>query len=166
MIEFGSIFTPGRLEAVDLGLDDVLGQAELGNAVDQHPAGGVEGLEDGDVVAELGELARGGQASRAGTDDGDPLAGRRRIGVAELLEMGLGPVRDVALEVANGDRFALLAPQADQLALRLLGADPPGDTRAGHCRRGAYRRPRSGRRRAGTSRKRGMLTRTGQPSMQ
>ena len=34
------------LQPVDLGLDDVLGQAELGDAVDEHAAGGVERLED------------------------------------------------------------------------------------------------------------------------
>ena len=82
MIASTSIFTPVGDEAVDLGLDDVLGQAELGDAVDQHAARGVERLEDRDVVALLGELAGGGQAGRAGADDADlacPVgAGRAR----------------------------------------------------------------------------------------
>ena len=65
-------------QAIDLGLDDVLGQPELRDAVDQHAAGGVERLEDRHVVAELGQLARGGQAGRAGPDDRDGPAGRLR----------------------------------------------------------------------------------------
>ena len=67
-----------RREPVDLRLDDVLGQAELGDAVDEDAARGVERLEDRDVVAELGELARGGQPGRPGADDADLLAGRAR----------------------------------------------------------------------------------------
>ena len=51
MIAFVSIFTPGRHQAVDLRLDDVLREAELGDPVDEHAAGGVERLEDRDVVA-------------------------------------------------------------------------------------------------------------------
>ncbi len=78
MIALRSILTPVGAQPVDLGLDDVLGQAELGDAVDQHAAGGVEGLEDRDLVAALGELARGGQPGRPGADDRDALAGRRR----------------------------------------------------------------------------------------
>ena len=42
--------------------DDGLGQTELGDAVDQHAAGGVQGLKDGDLIALLGQVAGAGQA--------------------------------------------------------------------------------------------------------
>ena len=55
---------------------DLLGQAELGDAVAQRAAGLGVGVVDGDLVAALGEEPGGGQAGRAGADDGDALAGR------------------------------------------------------------------------------------------
>ena len=128
-------------EAVDLGLDDGLRQAELRDAVDQHAAGGVERLEDRDVVADPGELAGRGEPGRARADDRDPLAGLRRPGVAELLGVVLRPVGDEALEVPDGDRLARLGAQADLLALGLLRADPPG-----HARQGVVVEERLGRR--------------------
>ena len=122
MIALDSILTPVADEAVHFLLDDVLGQAELGDAVEQHAAGRVEGLEDRDVVAVLDELARGGQAGGAGADDRDLLAGRRR-GVGLRSGPGApGPVGDEALEVADGDRAALLG--ADAAASRT--ASPAG----------------------------------------
>jgi hypothetical protein len=75
-------------QAVDFLLDDVLGQAELGDAVDQDAAGGVEGLEDRDLVAALGQLAGGREAGRSGADDRDLLAGRARGGRGEDVAVG------------------------------------------------------------------------------
>ena len=80
-------------QPVDLGLDDGLGQAELGDAVDQHAARGVEGLEDGDVVAGPGELAGGGQPGRTGADDRDALAGLRRPRRGRAGRCGAAPSR-------------------------------------------------------------------------
>jgi hypothetical protein len=165
MIAFASIFTPAAsTEPVDLGLDDVLGQAELGDAVDEHAAGCVERLEDRDVVAALGQLTGGGQAGRPGADDGDRLAGGRcaRRGASRGAPR---PVGDEALEVADGDRLALLAAQAEALALRLLRADAPGDAGQRVVVEQRVRAPGRSPSRRG-SMKRGMLTRTGQPSMQ
>ncbi len=119
--------TPSSLQPVDLGLDDVLRQAELRDAVDEHAAGGVEGLEDRDVVAELGELAGRGQAGRPGADDADRLAVRGRPACGDLVGVALGPVGDEPLEAADGDGLALLPAQADAFALALLRADPAGD---------------------------------------
>ena len=86
----------------------------------------------GDVVAELGELAGGGQPGRPGADDADRLAGLGRVarGVS-WSPCWLGPVGDEALEAADGDRVALLAAEADALALALLRADPAGDAGQG-----------------------------------
>ena len=61
----------------DLAPDDVLRQAELGDAVDEDAADLVQGLEDGDLVAALDEVARGAEGRGAAADDGDPLAGGR-----------------------------------------------------------------------------------------
>ena len=48
---------------------------ELGDAVAQQAAGLVGALVDRDGVAGAGQLLGGGQAGRAGADDGDGLAG-------------------------------------------------------------------------------------------
>ncbi len=49
-----------RLDVADLAVQDVARQPELGDAVAQHAAGLVQGLEDRDRVALLGEVARDG----------------------------------------------------------------------------------------------------------
>ena len=53
------------------------GQAELGDAVDEDAADLVQGLEDGDVVALLDEVAGGGEGGGAAAHAGDLLAGGR-----------------------------------------------------------------------------------------
>ena len=70
--------TPSCLELVDLGVDDRVRQAEVGNAVLEHAARLVEGLVDRDVAAGLGHVGRAGHAGRAGADDADaePVAAR------------------------------------------------------------------------------------------
>ena len=57
--------TPMLLQAVDLLLDDGLGQTELGDAVHQHAAGHMQGLVHGDFIAQLGQIA----CSRSGRQD-------------------------------------------------------------------------------------------------
>ena len=85
----------------DLPADDVLRQAELGDAVDQHAADLVQRLEDGDVVALLDEVAGGGEAGGAAADEATflPVAGARG-GRPSSPELAL-PVGDEALEVAD-----------------------------------------------------------------
>ena len=53
-----SISTPMRLQVVDLLLHDGLGQTELGNAVDQHAAGQMQGLVNRHLIAQLRQIAR------------------------------------------------------------------------------------------------------------
>ena len=91
----------------------------------------MEGLEDGDLVAALGQGARGREPGRSGTDDGDRLTRRGRIGGGERVGVGDGPVGNETFEVADGDRRAGLGAQADLLALRLLRADTARDARQG-----------------------------------
>ena len=117
-------------ELVHLVLHDGLGQAELGDAVHQHAAGGVEGLEDGHLIAQLGQIAGTGQAGRAG-------AYHRH---ADAVGLGLGghgvhvlsvPVGHKALQPADGHRLALDGADAAGLALALLGADAAADAGQG-----------------------------------
>src|SRR5450759_2833944 len=112
-------------------LDDVLGQAELGDAVDQDATGRVEGFEDRDLVAALGQLAGRSESGRARTHDGDLVARQSRLSRREDVTVVDGPVGDKALEVADRDRRAGLGAQADLLALRLLRADASGDAGQG-----------------------------------
>ena len=115
-------------EVVDLAVDDRLRQTELRNAVAEHAAGDVQRLVDRDLVAHARQIARAGQAGRAGADHGDLVAvGGRRNG---LLGVVLAvPVGDEALQTADAHRLALDAAHALGLALRLLRADAAADRR-------------------------------------
>ncbi len=116
-------------QPIDLLLHDVLGQPELRDAVDEHPARGVEGLEDGHLVAGLGELSGGRQAGRPGADDGDAPTGIGVLAHVQLIEVLHGPVSHETLQGADRHGLALLAPDAQPFALGLLGTDAPGHTR-------------------------------------
>ncbi len=95
------------------------------------PPGGVERLEDRDVVAAADELLGGGQAGRPGPHDRDAPPGRRRVRRRLRLGVDHRPVGNVALQGADRDRRALLGPDADALALDLLRADPARDAGEG-----------------------------------
>ena len=113
-------------QVVHLTGHDGLGQTELGDAVGQHAAGGVESLEHGDGVAHTGQLTGTGQTGRAGADNGHlvTVLGRgSHIGDALLSS----PVGHKALHAADGHGLALHAADALALALVLLGADAAGD---------------------------------------
>ena len=58
----------------DLLVDDLVGQAKLRDLAAHHSAGARIGIEDDDLVADRGEIARDRQRSRAGPDAGDALA--------------------------------------------------------------------------------------------
>ena len=115
-------------ELVDFGIDHRVGQAEIRDAVFQHAAGLVEGLEHGNFAAGLGHIRRAGHACRAGADDADL--------VAVLLDVGeVGPafadrrVTDKAFESADGHRFQRLADGTFAFALVFLWADAATDGR-------------------------------------
>ena len=104
-------------------MDDLLGKAELRDAVHQHAAGAVERLEDGDVVAVLAKLAGGGEPGGTGADDGDFFPGiRAGFNAGEALAVPL-VVCGEALEIADGHGSELLRQHAAFLALGLLRAD-------------------------------------------
>jgi hypothetical protein len=55
---------------IDLLANDLLRQAELGNAIHQHAADLVQRFENVNLVSLLDQIARRGQARRAAADDG------------------------------------------------------------------------------------------------
>ena len=113
-------------EAVDLLLDDGLGQTELGDAVHQHAASHVQSLVDRDLVAQLGQITGSSQAGRACADDGDLVAvGCRHDGSG--VDVLAVPVGHEALQTADADRLILDAAGALALALALLRADAAAD---------------------------------------
>ena len=59
------------LEREDFTLDDLLGQAELRNAVDENSAELVQGLEDPHPMAALYEVAGAGEPRGTAADDQD-----------------------------------------------------------------------------------------------
>src|SRR5699024_10372558 len=117
-----------RAQAVNLLLDDVLGQTELGDAVHQHAAGHMQRLVNRDGVAHLGQVAGDGQTGGACADDRDLVAVRGRLfgrgGVVLTVPVGNEP-----LQPADADGFALDAADALALALGFLRADTTADGR-------------------------------------
>ena len=95
------------------------------------PPASCRGLVDGDLVAQQDQVVGYGDPGRAGTDDGDLLAGRR--GDVRGLDLAAGclPIGEEPLEPADGHWVALLAQDADLLALVLLGADSAAHRRQG-----------------------------------
>ena len=117
-----------RAQAVNLLLDDVLGQTEFGDTVHQHAAGHMQRLVNRDGVAHLGQVAGDGQTGGAGADDRDLVAVRGRLfgrgGVVLTVPVGNEP-----LQPADADGFALDAADALALALGFLRADTTADGR-------------------------------------
>ena len=113
------------LQALDLALDDILGQAELRDAIGEHAATGEERFEHGNVEALARKLAGAGDARGAGAHDGDLFAvGRLALGSLAHL---VGHVAEHALELANCHGLALAAKDALALALVLLRAHAAAD---------------------------------------
>ncbi len=100
---------------------------ELGDAVAQQAARGVGALEHGHVVTLTGQLLRGGQAGRPGTDHGHLLARLHRRG--ERLHPALGPraVDDLHLDLLDGHRIGVDAQHAGGLTGGR--AEPAGEFR-------------------------------------
>ena len=130
----GLYFDSERLDSVDLALEDgVLRKPELRDAIFQHTAGLVEGFEDRDIVAFLGEVGGAGQACRSGTYDGNLRAARGRSGW-RLDRIGAGRGRVVShkpFQLSDGHRLTLDPEDAAALALALLRADTSADGRKG-----------------------------------
>ena len=86
----------------------------------------MQGLVDRDLIAQLGEVACGGQTGRSCTDDGDLVAvGRRHDGGS--VNIFTVPVGHKALQTANADGLVLDAAGTLALALALLRTDTATD---------------------------------------
>ena len=112
-------------DAVDLALQRRARQAVLGDADAQHAAGDRKGLEHGRLVAELRELARGGEACGAAADDRDRLVvehGQRRGQLRRRAVVGHEP-----LDAGDGDGVLDVAARA--LGLAHVRADAAADAR-------------------------------------
>lgn len=106
----------------DFVLDDLLGQAELGNAVHEDSSRQMQGLKNNDIMAPPGQVSRHRNPGRSRTHDSHPLpAGRRldRVGNSTLLPRIIGRK---TFESADGHWLAFLAENAFRLALAFLRA--------------------------------------------
>ena len=122
-----------RLQVLDLPAHNALGQAELGDAVHQHAARQMQGLEYRDSISLPRQFARAAQAGGAGADHCYLVAvGRGTDGL--FRGVGAVPVGHETLQPADGHRFTLDAADAAAFALAFLRADPAAD-------RGQGRRP-------------------------
>ncbi len=113
-----------RRYVVHLRLCEAVDALVGGDAVFVEPAGFRLGFQNGDVVPFGRQPVGGGEAGRAGADDGDPPAGRRCT-LIELLALAHRDVGRIALQPADLHGLALggLA-HAGFLAQRLCRADP------------------------------------------
>jgi len=111
------------LEIIDFGCHNCLGQTKFRDTVSQDTARFMERLEDGDFVAEKGEVGRDGQPGRAGADDGDFLAGRWSQFGNHGSAMFSFPVGHESFKIADGDRSVFFGENTDLLALFFLRAD-------------------------------------------
>ena len=124
----GFYFNAESLDGLDLLLHDSLGQTELGNAVYEHAARKVQRLKNRDLIAQLGEVSRTGQAGGTRTDDRHLVAVRRGLFDHDIL-LRVVPIGDEALQAPDTDGIAVFASDAARLALGLLRTDSSADRR-------------------------------------
>ena len=115
---------PHAFQEVTFLGDDGLGQTEFRDAVEQHAAGAVQGLEDVDFVAFLDQVAGHGQAGGTGAHYRHLLAGGLGLGGQDVLAVLALVIGGEALQVADGHRGVFFADDAHAFALDFLGADP------------------------------------------
>ena len=120
-----------------LPIHAVIGQAVRRDANAHHAAGYRQGIEGGGGVAQAHQVQAGGQASRAGADDGDLFAaGGGLVGkgganqrliphIGQLVAMGVGPIGNKAFQAHDADRLIVL--RAAALLFTALVAHPPAD---------------------------------------
>ena len=74
----------------------------------------MEGLEHGDVIALPGQVARAGEARRAGAHHGDTVAVGSGL-FRSLGAVGVVPVGHEPLQTADAHGIALLAPDTSSM---------------------------------------------------
>ncbi len=119
---------PELLQLIELGVDHLVRQTEIGNAVLQHATGLMKRLVDGHVAAGLCHVGRASHSRGARADDADLVSAGldvRNVGPA-LLDRH---VADEPLEATDRNGFQGVADRAHALALILLRADAAADRR-------------------------------------
>ena len=96
------------LQVSHLGVDDLVGQPEIRDAIAQHPAGAMESLVDGDLATGLRHVGSTGHASRPGSDDADTESVGLHIGHVGPARVD-GHVADEAFQPADGDGLERIA---------------------------------------------------------
>ena len=114
--------TPSAAKQIDAALDDALVELHVRNAVHQQAADAVGPLVDGDGVAGLVELRRGGEAGGAAADDRDALAGAAGRRLRRDPTFGKAAVDDRVLDVLDRDRRIGDAQHARAFARGRAGA--------------------------------------------
>ena len=117
-------------QGFDLFFHQLFGEAELGDAVDQHAAGLVESFKDRHLIAQLDEISGHGETAGAAADDGDFFAVGFRF-FRRGFSPGHGVIGTEPLQTADGHRLALFASDALSFALAFLRADTAADGRQG-----------------------------------
>jgi hypothetical protein len=143
---------PNRAHVIDLLANDLLGQPEFGNAVNEHSADFVQGFEDVDPVSFLDEVAGDREAGGAAPNDGHFLAGGRSFLNFVEVEVLLLVVGDEALEIADAEGLNLFSHQAAALAMIFLRADASSDSGRARCLRESWQRRRGSLRQRSTAR--------------
>lgn len=111
-------------ELLLVAVEDLERQAEGRDAIAHHAAKLAFALEDGHVVAELGELDTDRDAGRPRTDDGNVLSLGRFMLHDDLVEVDVG---DIVLDARDLDGSTLAALDAVALALLFVVADERAD---------------------------------------
>ncbi len=109
-------------QIVHLGVDDAVGESEVGYAVPEHAARLMKGLEDGDLAPRFCHVRGAGDARRSRPDDRDAEAVTldvRNVGPA----FGNREIADEPLETPDGHRRQGVSHRAHAFALVLLRTD-------------------------------------------
>ena len=121
-------FDAELFQVVDLGVDHIIGQAEIGDAVFQNTTGLVEGLVDRDVAAGLGHVSSAGHTGWPRSHDANTEAVRFDVRDVDPALPDCG-VTDKAFKPPDCHCFERLADGADAFALIFLWADASADGR-------------------------------------
>ena len=120
---------PQGLHILDLSVEDLSRQPELGNPIPQHAPRRVQRFEDPHPIPLPRQISRRRQAGRAGPDNRHLR--RIRLGLAPEAKLHVVPlpVRGEPLQRADRHRIRPLAKHARCLALALLRAHPAAHPR-------------------------------------
>ncbi len=113
-------------------MDNFLRKTKLGYTVNENAAGHMQSLKYCSVVTPPGQVAGTGQSRGAGADYRDFVSVRRGTGDFAV-RVGIIPVGDKSLKVADRYRIGLNSANAVFFTLYFLGTDPAayGGQRAG-----------------------------------